>query len=287
MIVTMTEMDHSLDLSLFDQIRAYNNFYAENTEEVIEEEIWYGYDAEQEAADQVDVIVPEYYMNLGSNVYQLDSPHGEGITEQSPVSAVSELDGKEPSVERALLYAKRQYAVMSDFNNSQSEKDAAFSDIDLDSLLEWSEALEAPIDQSDDNFNKCDGSKSGDNGDNLGSYEAFEEIMKSNGSPEPPVDVYPQKSVNKSRQNHLKSQGPQTCRICNVELHTKNPYRALQDHYARFHFSENLKILPTEKPYQCPVPDCQDKPYRDWQALMRHYMGQRHGILKKYLEGKS
>merc|ERR1719250_279905 len=185
--------------------------------------------------------------------------------------------------------------LLSEFEESSREGEEAFSTSEFKSLLEWSEGIESesPIKHDKENL-ADDADKSSEKDVNLDSYEVFGEISQSDDIPEPhPDEVLEElandvfkhdKSVIKLKQNQLKSQGPQKCRICNTEVHTKNPYRALQDHYARFHFSDNLKILPTEKPYLCPVPDCKDKPYRDWQALMRHYMGQKHGILKKYLQ---
>ena len=73
--------------------------------------------------------------------------------------------------------------------------------------------------------------------------------------------------------------------ICNFIPPTKNKYRELQDHLVHRHFYERIKLaLPIIGPFMCPEQLCTFIG-RDWQALMRHYMGQKHGILKKYLQG--
>merc|ERR1719412_566203 len=65
----------------------------------------------------------------------------------------------------------------------------------------------------------------------------------------------------------------------------KNPYRHLQDHLARNHFKDRIAAdLPTKKPYICPMPGCDGKHYPDWQAVMRHYIGKKHGILDKFVK---
>jgi len=76
----------------------------------------------------------------------------------------------------------------------------------------------------------------------------------------------------------------QICPLCKFQATTKNPYRHLQDHLARVHFKDRLaRELPAVKPFTCPVPVCQGKQYTDWQAVMRHYIGNKHGILEKYV----
>ena len=35
---------------------------------------------------------------------------------------------------------------------------------------------------------------------------------------------------------------------------------------------------------QCPVAECQEKSYADWQAVMRHYIGNKHGVLEKFVK---
>ena len=82
-----------------------------------------------------------------------------------------------------------------------------------------------------------------------------------------------------------KSQSIQMCPLCKFQATTKNPYRHLQDHLARVHFKERLaRELPAMKPFKCPVPECQGKHYTDWQAVMRHYIGNKHGILEIYVK---
>ena len=82
-----------------------------------------------------------------------------------------------------------------------------------------------------------------------------------------------------------KSQSIQMCPLCKFQATTKNPYRHLQDHLARVHFKERLaRELPAMKPFKCPVPECQGKHYTDWQAVMRHYIGNKHGILEMYVQ---
>jgi len=77
----------------------------------------------------------------------------------------------------------------------------------------------------------------------------------------------------------------QICPICKFQATTKNPYRHLQDHLARMHFKERIAAdLPTKKPYMCPMPGCDGKHYPDWQAVMRHYIGKKHGILDKFVK---
>jgi len=77
----------------------------------------------------------------------------------------------------------------------------------------------------------------------------------------------------------------QICPICKFQATTKNPYRHLQDHLARYHFKERIAAdLPTKKPYICPMPGCDNKHYPDWQAVMRHYIGKKHGILDKFVK---
>jgi len=77
----------------------------------------------------------------------------------------------------------------------------------------------------------------------------------------------------------------QICPICKFQATTKNPYRHLQDHLARVHFKERIAAeLPTKKPYKCPFEGCDGKQYPDWQAVMRHYIGKKHGILDKYVK---
>jgi len=77
----------------------------------------------------------------------------------------------------------------------------------------------------------------------------------------------------------------QVCPLCNFEASTKNPYRHLQDHLARVHFKERLaRELPSGKPYLCPFASCGGKQFPDWQAVMRHYIGNKHGVLQKYVK---
>ena len=75
---------------------------------------------------------------------------------------------------------------------------------------------------------------------------------------------------------------------------------------ARTHFKERLaRELPATKPFKCPVDGCQvsgvllsgaeksglvlkccvgqEKQYPDWQAVMRHYIGNKHGLLERYV----
>ena len=74
------------------------------------------------------------------------------------------------------------------------------------------------------------------------------------------------------------------CPICRFEGVTKNPYRHLQDHMARVHFKERLeRELPQTKPFFCPTQECQGRIFSDWQAMQRHYIGNKHGILEKYV----
>jgi len=77
----------------------------------------------------------------------------------------------------------------------------------------------------------------------------------------------------------------QICPLCKFQATTKNPYRHLQDHLARMHFKERIAAdLPTKKPYICPMDGCDNKHYPDWQAVMRHYIGKKHGILDKFVK---
>lgn len=77
----------------------------------------------------------------------------------------------------------------------------------------------------------------------------------------------------------------QICPICKFQASTKNPYRHLQDHLARVHFKERIALeLPTKKPYICPEPGCEHKHYPDWQAVMRHYIGKKHGVLDRFVK---
>merc|ERR1712156_898040 len=55
----------------------------------------------------------------------------------------------------------------------------------------------------------------------------------------------------------------QICPICKFQAPTKNPYRHLQDHLARYHFKDRIAAdLPT----------------------MKHYIGKKHGILDKFVK---
>ena len=75
----------------------------------------------------------------------------------------------------------------------------------------------------------------------------------------------------------------QSCMICGFVPSTKNKYRELQDHLVRKHFNDRVKAaLPKKGPYKCPEPSCVIEG-KDWQALMRHYTGSRHGVLERYL----
>ena len=77
----------------------------------------------------------------------------------------------------------------------------------------------------------------------------------------------------------------QICPICKFQASTKNPYRHLQDHLARLHFKERIASeLPTKKPYICPEPGCEHKHYPDWQGVMRHYIGKKHGVLDRFVK---
>eukprot|EP00092_Neocalanus_flemingeri_P019694 GFUD01021330.1.p1 GENE.GFUD01021330.1~~GFUD01021330.1.p1 ORF type:complete len:280 (-),score=65.96 GFUD01021330.1:105-944(-) len=79
---------------------------------------------------------------------------------------------------------------------------------------------------------------------------------------------------------------PKMCPLCKFQARTKNPYRHLQDHLARVHFKKRLlRDLPARKPFMCPVEECQGqgKDYGDWQAVMRHYIGNKHGVLEKFV----
>ena len=81
-----------------------------------------------------------------------------------------------------------------------------------------------------------------------------------------------------------KTSGNCICPICRFEGVTKNPYRHLQDHMARVHFKERLeRELPQTKPFFCPTQECQGRIFSDWQAMQRHYIGNKHGILEKYV----
>jgi len=292
-------MEHNFDITMFNQIQSFNDFNVERPEGFVDAEYWYEYDAEQEAADKIDIIMPEVSFSddhlyaINDNSITKDDEIVDPYSDLLPV--LTEHIKKDSSANRAWdnNYSSVRNEIISEFEENSRKGDEDFFMSEFDSLLEWSEAIESPIEHDERNIAE-DEEKLTEKDINLDSYEAFGEKFQGNDLPEPhnnevmeelANDVFKHKSVIKHKQNQLKSQGPQKCRICNTELHTKNPYRALQDHYARFHFSNNLKILPTEKPYVCPVPDCKDKPYRDWQALMRHYMGQKHGILKKYLQG--
>ena len=299
----MQDMEHIFDITMFNHIQAFNDFNNEKLEGLIEADNWYEYDAEQEAADMIDIIMPEV-VNSNKILYSInDQPISKDDEIVDPYSdlvpVLTEHMKKDSSAVKAWEndYNLVCDELLSEFEESSREGEEAFSTSAFESLLEWSGGIESesPIKHDKENLVE-DAEKSSEKDVNRGrdSYEVFGELIEGDDMPEPHPDevieelandVFKHKSVIKLKQNQLKSQGPQKCRICYTELHTKNPYRALQDHYARFHFSDNLKILPTEKPYLCPVPDCKDKPYRDWQALMRHYMGQKHGILKKYLQG--
>jgi len=82
-----------------------------------------------------------------------------------------------------------------------------------------------------------------------------------------------------------KNQAVQICPLCKFQAATKNPYRHLQDHLALVHFKERIaKELPAVKPFKCPVAECNGKHYPDWQAVMRHYIGNKHGILQKFVK---
>ena len=35
------------------------------------------------------------------------------------------------------------------------------------------------------------------------------------------------------------------------------------------------------KPFNCPIAECESKNLSDWQAVMRHYIGNKHGVLEK------
>ena len=53
---------------------------------------------------------------------------------------------------------------------------------------------------------------------------------------------------------------------------------------ARMHFKDRLaRELPSSKPFKCPVAECESKCYPDWQAVMRHYIGNKHGILERFV----
>merc|ERR1719282_1341431 len=81
-----------------------------------------------------------------------------------------------------------------------------------------------------------------------------------------------------------KTSGNCICPICRFEGVTKNPYRHLQDHMARVHFKERLeRELPQTKPFFCPTQECQGRIFSDWQVMQRHYIGNKHGILEKYV----
>lgn len=41
--------------------------------------------------------------------------------------------------------------------------------------------------------------------------------------------------------------------------------------------------MPVSKPFNCPIPECESRNLSDWQAVMRHYIGNKHGILEKYV----
>jgi len=82
-----------------------------------------------------------------------------------------------------------------------------------------------------------------------------------------------------------RNQALQICPLCKFQAATKNPYRHLQDHLALVHFKERIvKELPAVKPFKCPVAECNGKHYPDWQAVMRHYIGNKHGILQKFVK---
>jgi len=297
----MQDMEHIFDITMFNQIQSFNDFNVnvEMPEGYVDAEYWYVYDAEQEAADKIDIIMPEVAVS-NDHLYATNE---KSITKDDEivdpyselVPVLTEHMKKDSSANKTWEnnFKSVHNEILSEFEESSREEDEDLFMSEFDSLLEWSEAIESPIKHVKENIAE-DEEKSSEKDVNLDNYEEFVENFQCDDIPEPhnnevmeelANNVFKHKSVNRIKQNQLKSQGPQKCRICYTELHTKNPYRALQDHYARFHFSDNLKILPTEKPYVCPVPDCKDKPYRDWQALMRHYMGQKHGILKKYLQG--
>ena len=75
------------------------------------------------------------------------------------------------------------------------------------------------------------------------------------------------------------------CPLCNFLATTKNPYRHLQDHLVHLHFKKRIAAaLPTRTPFICPMLDCEKKKYHDWQALMRHYISKKHGILRRLVE---
>jgi len=294
-------MEHIFDITMFNQIQSFNDFNVnvEMPEGYVDAEYWYVYDAEQEAADKIDIIMPEVAVS-NDHLYATNE---KSITKDDEivdpyselVPVLTEHMKKDSSANKTWEnnFKSVHNEILSEFEESSREEDEDLFMSEFDSLLEWSEAIESPIKHDKENIAE-DEEKSCEKDIDHDNYEEFVENFQCDDIPEPhnnevmeelANNVFKHKSVNRIKQNQLKSQGPQKCRICYTELHTKNPYRALQDHYARFHFSDNLKILPTEKPYVCPVPDCKDKPYRDWQALMRHYMGQKHGILKKYLQG--
>eukprot|EP00092_Neocalanus_flemingeri_P030166 GFUD01032744.1.p1 GENE.GFUD01032744.1~~GFUD01032744.1.p1 ORF type:complete len:277 (-),score=46.43 GFUD01032744.1:95-925(-) len=89
---------------------------------------------------------------------------------------------------------------------------------------------------------------------------------------------------NSNRSLHGLPRDPKMCPICKFQATTKNPYRHLQDHLARVHFKKRLqRELPATKPFMCPVEECQGKDYGDWQAVMRHYIGNKHGVLEKFV----
>ena len=53
---------------------------------------------------------------------------------------------------------------------------------------------------------------------------------------------------------------------------------------ARTHFKERLaRELPACKPFNCPIAECDSQNLSDWQAVMRHYIGNKHGVLEKYV----
>eukprot|EP00092_Neocalanus_flemingeri_P036049 GFUD01039249.1.p1 GENE.GFUD01039249.1~~GFUD01039249.1.p1 ORF type:complete len:276 (-),score=51.26 GFUD01039249.1:65-892(-) len=91
---------------------------------------------------------------------------------------------------------------------------------------------------------------------------------------------------NSNRSLHGLPRDPKMCPLCKFQATTKNPYRHLQDHLARVHFKKRLlRELPARKPFLCPVDECQGqgKDYGDWQAVMRHYIGNKHGVLEKFV----
>ena len=72
------------------------------------------------------------------------------------------------------------------------------------------------------------------------------------------------------------------CIMCSFKATTKNKYREMKDHLVRCHFHDQIKAaLPTHAPFMCPNQSCDFKG-KDWQAVMRHYIG-KHGVLDSHL----